>query len=314
MRPARIILIVVALLAGGLAAWLATRGGSPAPTPEVVEVVQSPTTQVLVAKEPIGVAERLTPENTEWLDWPENAVRPDYVTIAAMPDAQTALEGSVARFEFFPGEPIRDVKLVKTDQGYLSAVLEEGKRGVSFAVQDVSASGGFIVPNDRVDVVLTQEVNDSQISRTLLANVKVLALGTRLGEVGATGAPADPDNPRAEQFAGATIATVELTPAEAETLINASRAGSLSLVLRSVADFNDSPGDMVQASNQAVRVIRYGNETSVMTGSTGSSDPSAGAAPATIDPASYTPPASAAATPGVPTVDTRPRTDPGTLE
>ena len=81
MRPARIILIVVALLAGGLAAWLATRGGSPEPTPQVVEVVQSPTTQVLAAKDAIGVAERLSPDNVEWMDWPESAVRDDYVTI-----------------------------------------------------------------------------------------------------------------------------------------------------------------------------------------------------------------------------------------
>jgi pilus assembly protein CpaB len=314
MRPARIILIVVALLAGGLAAWLATRGGTPTPAPEVVEVVQSPTTKVLVAKDAIGVAERLTEENTEWLDWPENAVRPDYVTIAAMPDAQTALAGSVARFEFFPGEPIRDIKLVKTNQGYLSAVLEPGKRGVSFSVTDVTASGGFIVPNDKVDVVLTQEVNDTEVSQTLLSNVKVLALGTRLGEVGATGAPADPENPRAEQFAGATIATVELTPAEAEILINASQVGSLSLVLRSVADFNDKPGDMVQASNQTVKVIRYGNETAVMTGSTSTGSQTAAAAPATIDPASYTPPSSTSAAPAPGAIDTRAPTDPGTVE
>jgi pilus assembly protein CpaB len=287
MRPARIILIVVALLAGGLAAWLATRGGSPEPAPQVVEVVQMPGTQVLVAKQPIGVAERLTPENVEWLDWPENAVRPDYVTIDAMPDAPTALTGSVARFEFFPGEPIREMKLVKTDQGYLSAILEKGRRGVSIAVTDVSASGGFIVPNDRVDIVLTQESTEGEISRTLLSNVKVLALGQRLGEVGGTGAPADPENPRAEQFGGQTIATVELTPAEAETLINASAIGDLSLVLRSISDFNEV-GSTVQASNQAIRVIRFGTESAVMTGNLAGGD-SNGNPPATVDPAAFNP-------------------------
>lgn len=271
MRPARIILLVVALVAGGLAAWLATRGGSPEPTPQVVEVVQSPGTQVLTAKEAIGVAERLTADNVEWIDWPENAVRPDYVTIDAMPDAPTDLAGAVARFEFFPGEPIREIKLVRADQGYLSAVLEKGKRGVSIPVADVSASGGFIVPNDRVDIILTQDAPGGQISRTLLSNVKVLALGSRLGEVGGTGGPADPENPRAEQFGGGTIATLELAPSEAETLINATSLGGLSLVLRSVADFNDT-NEVVQASNQSIRVIRFGNESAVMTGNIGPSD------------------------------------------
>jgi pilus assembly protein CpaB len=285
MRPARIILLVVALVAGGLAAWLATRGGGPAPATQVVEVVQSPGTQILTARQAIGVAERLTEDNVEWIDWPENAVRPDYVTIDAMPDAPTDLAGAVARFEFFPGEPIREIKLVRADQGYLSAVLEKGKRGVSFPIVDVSASGGFIVPNDRVDVILTQDAPGGQISRTLLSNVKVLALGRRLGEVGGTGAGADPENPRAEQFDGGTIATVELAPAEAETLINATSLGTLSLVLRSVADFNDS-NELVQASNQSIRVIRFGSESAVMTGSITSPNASASTS---VAPAAFTP-------------------------
>lgn len=294
MRPARIILIVVALLAGGLAAWLATRGGSPEPAPQAV-AVQAPGTQVLAAKVAIGMAERLTADNVEWIEWPDNALRPDYVTIDAMPDAPKELSGSVARFEFFAGEPIRDIKLVHSDQGYLSAVLEKGKRGVSIKVTDTSASGGFIVPNDRVDIVLTQKSTGGEISRTLLSNVKILALGQRLGEVGGTGAPSDPDNPRAEIFDGDTIATVELSPAEAETLINAANLGSLSLVLRSIADFNET-GEAVQASNQAVRVIRFGNESAVMTGNLTAAGDTADAAPApvTIDPAVFTPPVSGA--------------------
>jgi pilus assembly protein CpaB len=284
MRPARIILLVVALLAGGLAAWLATRGGTPAPTPQVVEVVQSPGTQVLVAKEAIGMAERLSVDNVEWIDWPESAVRPDYVTIDAMPEAPTELAGAVARFEFFPGEPIRDIKLVHADQGYLSAILEKGKRGVSFEVTAVSASGGFIVPNDRVDIILTQ----GPVSRVLLANVKILALGTRLGEVGETGAPADPDNPRAEQFGGDVIATVELAPAEAETLISATDLGSLSLVLRSVADFNDT-NEIVRASNQAIRVIRFGAESAVMTGNVANNTNAPGTTSIAPEPAAAVP-------------------------
>src|SRR5690606_32752222 len=108
MRPARIILLVIALVAGGLAAFLVTRGGK-APEPQLV-VSQAPevaSTQVLVARMPIGMGERLSPERVEWQEWPESALRPEYVTIAAMPGAPADMTGAVARFEIFPGEPIR---------------------------------------------------------------------------------------------------------------------------------------------------------------------------------------------------------------
>jgi pilus assembly protein CpaB len=286
MKPSRIVLLLVAILAGGLAAFLATRGGD-----RPVQVVQGPETiieeakvQILVATAPIGVGQRLTPETVEWADWPEGAVRPEYVTVAAMPDAVTEMTGAVARFEFFPGEPIREQKLVRADQGYLSAVLAKGMRGVSIAVAADSASGGFIVPNDHVDVVQTRESENGQISETILHNVKVLAIGNRLGETGTTGAPSDPENPRAEVFAETAIATLELDPAQAETVINASRVGQLSLALRSIADFTEAPGEARQRpSTQAVRLIKYGQEFNVMAASAA---PAAGR-PTVIDPASF---------------------------
>jgi pilus assembly protein CpaB len=289
MKPSRIVLLLVAILAGGLAAFLATRGGD-----RPVQIVQGPEVvveeakaQILVAAAPIGVGERLTAETLEWQDWPEGAVRPEYVTIAAMPDAITEMAGAVARFEFFPGEPIREQKLVRADQGYLSAVLPKGMRGVSIAVNADSASGGFIVPNDHVDVVLTRDDQNGQISETLLRNVKVLAIGNRLGEVGATGAPGDPENPRAEVFADEAIATLELDPIQAETVINASRVGQLSLALRSIADFTETPGETRRRpSSQAVRIIKYGKETNVMAGGA----MPAATPPTVVDPATYAPP------------------------
>ena len=72
------------------------------------------------------------------------------------------------------------------------------------------------------------------------------------------------------------------TPAEAETLINATAIGTLSLVLRSIADFNDTT-EAVQASNQTIRVIRFGSESTVMTGNIGGSTDTPAAA--TVDPA-----------------------------
>ena len=285
MRPSRIVLILVAILAGGLAAFLATRGDAPVKVvsgPEVV--VEEEKTQILVAIAPIGMGERLSPKSVQWLDWPAGAVRPDYITVAASPDALEQVTGAVARFEIFPGDPILEQKLVRTEQGYLSAVLAKGMRGVSIAVTADSASGGFIVPNDHVDVVLTRQSQTGQVSETILHNVRVLAIGKRLGETGATGAQADPDDPRVEVFVEDAIATLELDPVQGETVINAAKVGTLSLVLRSIADFRPEDTELLRRpGNQVVRVIKYGQETNVMSGTSAAPAPQ----PVAVDPASY---------------------------
>lgn len=271
MKPARIILLLVALIAGGLAAFLVTRSNRPAAPQQVIttQVVEEAKAQVLVAKTAIGVGERLTAAALEWQDWPEGALRPEYVTIAATPEAPAELTGAVARFEFFPGEPIREAKLVRADQGYLSAVLSEGMRGVSVGVSAVSSAGGFVVPNDHVDVVLTTQTSAGQRSEVILSNVRVLAIGHRLGEMGASSGTEDPEAqtaPTPVTFDRSTIATLELTPAEAETLINAATRGQLTLTLRSVVDFNDSAIAQSYGNNQTVRLIRFGKEQSIMAG------------------------------------------------
>lgn len=290
MKPSRIVLLVVALLAGGLAAYLATQGSNkPAQVVTVPEVIEEKKTQILVAVKPIGVGERLSPRTVQWQDWPEGAVRPEYITIAASPDALEQITGAVARFEIFPGDPVLEQKLVRANQGYLSAVLEQGKRGISIAVSADSASGGFIVPNDHVDVILTRQGELGQVSETILENVKVLAIGKRLGETGATGAPSDPEDPRAEVFEDQTIATLELDPVQGESVINASQVGTLSLALRSIADFDAVPATDARrprATSQTVRMIRFGQQVNVNTAST----PAAAARGVAVDPASYNAP------------------------
>jgi pilus assembly protein CpaB len=295
MKPSRIVLLLVAILAGGLAAFLATRGDR---SPQVIvsepQVIQEAKTQILVAVAPIGVGERLSSKTVQWQDWPEGAVRPEYISIAATPDALDVVNGAVARFEMFPGDPILERKLIRTEQGYLSAVLEKGKRGISIGVSAASASGGFIVPNDHVDVVLTHAGSTGQVSETILENVKVIAIGARLGEAGKTGAvdPEKPEDTSAGMFSDA-IATLELDPVQGETLINASKIGVLSLALRSITDFK---GDTREASatqkrtrNQAIRIIRFGQERNIMAGSTPDDepqvDPAAFAQPVTVTPA-----------------------------
>ena len=124
----------------------------------------------------------------------------------------------------------------------------------------------------------------------------------RRRSTGGSGANSDdPDSGSSSKgFSRSTIATLELDPAQAETLLAAANSGSLSLVLRSVTDFAESQDDANQRRNQ-VNVIRYGRQVSVMAGAAnaGSSDP------ASVNPAAYAPPPPAADTsaPEIPDVE-----------
>jgi pilus assembly protein CpaB len=265
MKPARILLLAVAIIAGGLAAFLATRGSAPAPAAVQVQtqVVAEAKRQVLVARTDIGMGQRLTEELVEWQDWPEGALREEYITSTALPDARQQMVGTVARFEIFAGEPIRPAKLVRTSQGYLSAVIDPGMRAVSVSVTTESGAGGFIVPNDRVDVVQTYRGNSGTSSRTILANIRVLAIGQRLGEVGAPSGNPDPNDPQAQMFVDDTVATLELNPGQSESIIGAAATGELSLVLRSVADFFPQGEEIIPQNAQSIRLIRFGEQSDV---------------------------------------------------
>src|SRR3569623_238376 len=293
-----ILLVLVAVVAGGLAAFLALGNAfnQPAPEQPIVQVTQVAHDQVLIAKADIGIGERLGVSNLEWQDWPQNTLQPGYITSSGTPNAIDQMKGAVARFELFPGVPIQQNKLVRADQGYLSAVLDKGMRGVSISVAAEAASGGFIVPNDHVDVILTRAGATGQTSDVLLSNVRVLAIGTRLGETGKTGGTDDGsqqagEGPKSQVFAGGALATLELDPVQTETIINAPSLGRLSLALRSIVDFAQT-GDNDDAKlkrNAPIRLIRYGQEASVMAGQVASNGE------ASVNPANYEPPAPPAA-------------------
>jgi pilus assembly protein CpaB len=255
----RIALVVLAVIAGGAAAWLATQHG-PAPVAEIAvqpaaKAPPIPTVKVLVAARAIGLGERLSSGAVSWQDWPQSAVQPGFITDANTPDAPTAMAADVARDEFVVGEPILPGKIVKSDNGYLSAVLATGMRGVSVNVTADAASGGFIVPNDHVDVVLTRSSDaDGQHTRTILTNVRVLAINTRLGQSGATGGTTDESNPQSQVFTNAAIATLELNPTQSEIIVSAAAAGKLSLVLRSITDSRADSNAQEEAANQEIRM------------------------------------------------------------
>jgi len=253
LKPSRLALLAVALVAGGMAAFLALQReptAVPAAPEPVVEVVAAPTAQVLVARADVGIGQRLTEASVGWEEWPLSSVLPQFITSEAVPDAPVELAGSVARSGILAGEPIRSEKLVDAAGGYLSAVLGDGQRGVSVMVSAEAASGGFVTPGDRVDVLLTRVAEMGQDVDTILSNVQVLAINNRLGQ---EEAPPD-EGPQGDVFTGSAIATLALDPTQAEVITAASTMGQLSLVLRSSAETVEEVPDAARATNQFIRL------------------------------------------------------------
>jgi pilus assembly protein CpaB len=117
-----------------------------------------------------------------------------------------------------------------------------------------------VLPNDHVDVVLTRVSDLGQDSHTILSDVRVLAINTRLGNGPAGAQPDASQDPGSQAFADKAIATLELDPTQSEVIINATSLGRLSLVLRPTLDTPpasataDAPSDNERAANAAIRL------------------------------------------------------------
>ena len=253
MNPARIAVLAIAIVAGGIAAYLVSGSGeTPAPAP----VAQLQTVDVLVAKNEIGLGQSVKPDDLQWQTWPAATASGNFITRSNRPEATKEITGSIARAPFIAGEPIREPKLVKADgSGFMAAILPTGMRAISTEISPETGAGGFILPNDRVDVILTRrEKNaagaDAVNSEIILSNVRVLAIDQAPKEKEGTSA-----------LVGRTT-TLELKPEQAETLARSRQMGTLSLALRSIADVNmvevDEDGGMRSRRGQSVNVIRYG--------------------------------------------------------
>jgi pilus assembly protein CpaB len=250
MKLFRVLVLGVALAAGGVAAYLALNlGPAAAPATTVVELApQIETQDVLVANADLGQGQKLNAENIRWQRWPDEAINPGYIQKQARPDALEKLQGSVVRSQFIAGEPIREAKLANPGSGFLSAILPSGKRAIAVRVSAQNTAGGFILPNDRVDVVQTitqQSSSDAQpqtVSRTILTNVKVLAIDQSIDEQGGGSAEAEGEGEgggNGESVVVGKTATLELDPRQVELITAAETAGTLSLSLRSFADVGE---------------------------------------------------------------------------
>ena len=255
MNTARIVVLAIAIGAGGIAAYLAS-GSDDKPAP-AAPAAQLPTVDVLVAKSDIGLGQTVKPEDVQWQTWPSTTASSNFIKRSERPDATAQVTGSIARSPFIAGEPIRDQKLVKADgSGFMAAILPSGMRAVSTEISPETGAGGFILPNDRVDVVLTQRMKNAErpnlpdiiISKVVLSNIRVLAIDQ---------APKEKDGQNA--VVGKTV-TLELKPDQIPVLAAARQGGTLSLALRSIADVKmvENTPEAEAKQSESVNIIRFG--------------------------------------------------------
>jgi pilus assembly protein CpaB len=256
MMTARIVVLTIALGAGGFAAYLAS-GSDNKPAPAAEPAVSLQTVDVLVAKSDIGLGQTLKPEDVQWQSWPASTASSVFLRRNERPDAAAQMVGAIARAPFIAGEPIREQKLVKADgSGFMAAILPAGMRAISTEITPETGAGGFILPNDRVDVILTKRdkspdntnTQDVVVSLVILTNIRVLAIDQ---------APKEKDGQNT--VVGKTV-TLELKPEQTATLAAARQAGTLSLALRSIADVNmvENTADLAAKRGSSVNIVRYG--------------------------------------------------------
>ena len=256
MNAARVIVLVIALAAGGLAAMLASRSDPPpsAPPPQA----QFNTTEVLVAKDDVGVGQTLMAENMSWQVWPAANTGSQFIQKKNKPGAIGEMSGSIVRIAFAAGEPIREAKVIKAGtSGYIAALLPPGMRAIAMEISPEAGAGGFILPNDHVDVILTRMEKASHeeffTAETILADVRVLAIDQTVEEK------------NGQRVIVGKIATIALSPRQTETLALARRMGSLSLALRGLRDINQPTADGADstvANRQSINIVRFGRGTS----------------------------------------------------
>jgi pilus assembly protein CpaB len=274
MKIARVTVLGIAVGAGLVAAVIAMRMTAQAPAPEVVvqQTEVAPQSEVLVATKDVPLGGKLTADSFTWQNWPAAGVNERFIKKTGDGNVQIEpLVGAIARASIYAGEPIPEAKLIHSDHGFMSAILPQGMRAVATRIAADTSAGGFILPNDRVDVIMTRQAADpganggsAFLTETILNNVRVLAIDQTIENTS--------DNSKGGGEEGQTVigqtATLELTPQQVQILTVAQQMSDhLTLALRSVADSRATPADSAADAihliggtkrNGAVTVVRNG--------------------------------------------------------
>jgi pilus assembly protein CpaB len=260
MKTTRILILGVAVAAGIGAAIMVAGSRQP---PEIRRtVVHAPiaTDEVLVASKDLTVGTVIESGDLRWQNWPKTDLPQNVVRRRSMPSALVEFDRALVRYPLSAGEPIYPDRLIKSGTaGFMAAILPSGMRAVAINIdqQGSQTAGGFILPNDHVDVIHTYQdqqaaksgVPNPMVTETLLRNVRVLAIGQNIQER------------NNEKVVVGANATLELTPDQVVTLVLAQRTGQLSLALRSLADNKTSQSGPLPSKGSPpsdMTIVRYG--------------------------------------------------------
>ncbi len=261
MNVKRVAILGVAAIAAGAAAMMVRGMVNNRAAPQAAPAIAM--AEILVASQDVSPGHPLDVSLVHWQAWPDKAMMPGLITRAAQPDIAKAVSGTVAKTSLVTGQPVTESSIVRTGAaGFMAATVTVGMRAIGVPITAESSAGGFILPNDRVDVVLTRDLSGNGPknfeSTTILSDVRVLAVDQTAHQ-----------GKDQESLVGKT-ATLELTEAQAELITRAQQSGVLSLTLRSISDSTGTPtasdfsGHRIVAGKPSVErmpplsVYRYG--------------------------------------------------------
>lgn len=250
LRVSLISLLVLGFLGFLGVAWVAL---SPPPAEVAATAAPAARASVIVAARPLRAGTLLRPEDMAASEMPADAVPPG--ASLDTPQQRATLAGQMVRTAMAPGTPLLpDALLRHGDRGFLAMLLSPGMRATSIGVDTVTGIAGLVWPGDRVDIVLTQQMNDDTVpvgrrvaAETVLADTRVIAIDQAITQ-GVTGE--GPDLGRSVR-----TVTLEVTPTQAERLAVAARLGRLSLTVRSAAA--EAP-----AARDGLQVATWGGDVS----------------------------------------------------
>jgi len=226
VRKSTIVMIAFAVMFGLLAvfvaqSWLNSQAEA---RMKSLEANKKPinTRTIVVAAKPLRYGNELAAQLLREVPWPQEAIPSGaFATIAeVMKDGKRVVLAAIE-----PNEPLLSVKITGAGQrATLSALVRDGMKAVTIRVNDVEGVGGFVLPGDRVDIVLTRQVDKGSASNDLvLQNARVLAIDQVADE-------------RADKPAVAKAVTLEVDMVGAQKLSLASSVGTLSLMLRKAGE------------------------------------------------------------------------------
>lgn len=228
MRASTLLSILIALMLA-VAAVFGTQNYLDAQRQQLEQAARSergePLNTIVVARNPLRFGERLTAEKLELIPWASETLPTGAFTTI---DQLAGTTDDTARFVLSSmerGEPVLSAKITNPGQrAKLSTAISPGMKAVSIAVNDVLGVAGFVLPGDRVDVMLTRTVGNDRSE----AFVDVLLQGVRVVAIDQTA-----DDTRDQPSVVRTV-TFEVTTEEAQKLTLGATIGTLSLALRNV--------------------------------------------------------------------------------